>query len=242
VPPKEKGVVGAHLTPAMEGNILIGPTAEFIQGKDDVATTRTMMDVLLSEARELLPGLPTGSMIQSFSGIRSKNVDEEGGGLGDFVIEESSRVPGLVNLVGIESPGLTCLPVIPDLVTEILRDSMRLVEREEYEPARPTGMRFSEMDSSEKGSLVASDPDHGRVVCRCEHVTKREILKALAGPVGASTVQGVKMRTRATSGRCQGGFCLPRIVDIMEEQGSDATEITFKGKGSSLFKGRVRDE
>jgi glycerol-3-phosphate dehydrogenase len=240
VPPKERGVVGVHLTPTMEGNILIGPTAEFLDDRDDVATTRPMMDVLLREARSLLPSLPGGSVIQSFSGIRSKNVDEQGGGLGDFVIEESGRVPGLINLVGIESPGLTCSPVIPELVADLLRSSIRLVEREDYNPRRLPREKFSEMDVSGRESLVASHPDHGRVVCRCEHVTKREIAEALDGPVGASTVHGVKMRTRATSGRCHGGFCLPRIVEIMEEKGMDATEVTFKGKDSKLFTGRVR--
>jgi len=242
VPPREQGVLGVHLTPTIEGNILIGPTAEFIEHREDLATTRAMMDILLSEARELLPDLPAGAVIRSFSGIRSKNVDEKSGGLGDFMIEESRHVPGLINLTGIESPGLTSAPSIPPIVVDILGESGKLVEKDDYDPRGRPVRRFSDMSTGGKAHMAGRHPGHRQVICRCEHVTRQEVLESLDGPTGARTIHGIKMRTRATTGRCQGGFCLPRIVEIMEGKGMDITAITLKGGKSRLFQGRVRDD
>ncbi|MCK4613692.1 MAG: NAD(P)/FAD-dependent oxidoreductase [Thermoplasmata archaeon] len=242
IPPKEKGVVGVHLTPTIEGNILIGPTAEFIEHKDDLATTGPMMKTLLLEAKGLLPGLPLNAVIQGFSGIRSRITDEKSGDIGDFIIEESRHVPGLINLIGIESPGLTCAPSIPRLVADILSGLRRLKKKENYDPHRTAVERFATLDAPGKARLVEQNPDHGHIVCRCEHVTRSEVIEALDNPLGVRTLDSVKMRTRATMGRCQGGFCLPRIVEIMEEKGMDPTDLTLKGGRSRLFSGRVRDE
>ncbi len=242
IPPKEKGVLGVHLTPTIEGNILLGPTAEFLDEKNDTATTRSKMDILLSEARDLLPDIPGNAVIQSFSGIRSKTVDEKGGGLGDFVISESTKVPGLINLIGIESPGLTCSAIIPEYVISILRDLIKLVPDETFDPVRRPRESFAEMPNSTRSRLIRENPDHGHIICRCEHVTREEVMGSLTNPIGAHSIDAIRLRTRATKGRCQGGFCLPKIVEILEERGVDETGITWKGGKSRLFTGRVRDD
>lgn len=242
IPPKEKGVLGVHLTPTIEGNILLGPTAEFIEEKNDTATTRSKMDILLNEARDLLPEIPANAVIQSFSGIRSKTVDEKGGGLGDFVISESKKVPGLINLIGIESPGLTCSAVIPEYVISILRELITLEPDETFDPIRRPRESFSDMSNTTRSKLILENPDHGHMICRCEHVTRQEVIESLDNPIGANTIDAIRLRTRATKGRCQGGFCLPKIVEILKERGENETGITWKGQRSHLFSGRVRDE
>ena len=246
VPPRDLRVLGIHLTPTVDGTILIGPSAEFIDHRDDVATTGEVMRTLLREARALIPSLPEGSVIQSFSGLRPKLNPPGSREVGDFIIEESPRVPGLINLLGIESPGLTASPAIPAVVLELLEDLVPLAEKQGAEhgdghawnPGPRLPLRFADMTPGERARLVAADPDHGRIVCRCELVTRGEVMRALNNPLGSRSILGVRMRTRATLGRCQGGFCIPRIVEVMRETGLEDHEITLRGGGSVLFPGR----
>jgi len=242
VPPADHRVLGVHLTPTIDGNILIGPSAEFIESKLDLATTDEKMKILLEEAQDLLPGIPVSAVIQSFSGNRPKINEPSCGEVGDFIIEESSKVPGLINLIGIESPGLTCSPSIPPMVVDIILRSKKLIEKENWKPTNPQRPRFADLEPQEKAALIKHDPAHGEVVCRCEHATKREVLDALNNPLGARSLLSVKMRTRTSMGRCQGGFCTPRIVEIMQEMGIPADEITLKGPDSPLFARRDADE
>ena len=237
VPPKDQRVLGIHLTPTIDGNILIGPSAEFIDHRDDLATTRDVMQTLLREAKDLLPPIPEKTVIQSFSGLRPKLNDPSSPTVGDFIIEESPKVPGLINLLGIESPGLTSSPILPSLVIDILRDITELREKDStsWNPGSPSRKRFAEMKTRERATLISGDSDHGHIVCRCEHVTKREVEQALDNPLGGRSLMSVKMRTRATMGRCQGGFCTPRIIGIMQERGINPDTITLKGGTSSLF-------
>lgn len=237
VPPKDQRVLGIHLTPTIDGNILIGPSAEFIEHRDDLATTQDVMRTLLREAKDLLPPIPERAVIQSFSGLRPKLNDPTSTTVGDYIIEESPTVLGLINLLGIESPGLTSSPAIPSMVIDILGELTPLKEKEAgaWDPRNPSRMLFAEMTAEERTELIRTDPEHGQIVCRCEHVTKREVEEALDNPIGGQSIISVKMRTRATMGRCQGGFCTPRIIGIMEERGIDADSITLKGGESSLF-------
>ena len=242
VPPADHRVLGVHLTPTIDGNILIGPTAEFIDEKLDRATTQEQMRILLSEAKDLLPSLPLDSVIQSFSGIRPKINDATCTEVGDFIIEESPKVPGLINLIGIESPGLTCSPSLPLVVTDILSDIIILKEKDTWDPVEPIRKPFRDMNSQERIEAIQLYPDHGQIICRCEHVTRKEIIDAIKNPIGARSMISVKKRTRAGMGRCQGGFCTPRIVGIMHELGIEPEDITLKGGHSNLFVKEVVDD
>lgn len=235
-PRKGIGGLGVHLTPTTEGDILVGPSAEYIEDPDDTASTAEIQRKLLDEAVQLLPGLSGRVPIASYCGIRAKQAEPSEGGFRDFVIRAEESCPGLVNLIGIESPGLTASVPIARLVCRLVGGFIPLEENPGFDPVRKPPIRFRDKSPEERAALVASNPDWGEVVCRCRNVTRREILDALENPLGVRTVTAVKYRTRACSGRCQGGYCLSRIADIMlREFGMRPEEITLRGPGSELF-------
>ncbi|MHA1332733.1 MAG: NAD(P)/FAD-dependent oxidoreductase [Candidatus Odinarchaeia archaeon] len=240
VPPKDVDVLGVHLTPTIEGPILVGPSSQFIEEREGTNTTREMLETILSEAMEILPSFPNKGIIRNFAGVRPKIAGQKEGGKADFIIEESD-VENFIILGGIESPGLTAATPIARKVVEIISKKIDLVENESFNPYRQGIKRFSELSPSKKAELINKDENYGEIICRCEQVTKAELLSALNNPLGVKTLNGIKKRIRATAGRCQGGFCLPRIVEILEKQLKDPVkEITLKGKGSELFVRRVR--
>jgi glycerol-3-phosphate dehydrogenase len=200
------------------------------------------MEQLKREGHELLPGLSTSDFIRSFSGLRPKQTSPKEKGYKDFVIESRKDIPGFINLVGIESPGLTCSPAIALMVKDMVREKIPLEENDSFIAERQ-GLpgTFSELPSEEKSDLVAQNPDYGEIVCRCEQITKKEILDAIENPLGSRTIAGIKYRARAMMGRCQGGFCLPRIVEILEKEfGYHPEDFILNRPGSGLFTGRVR--
>lgn len=234
--------LGIHLTNTVDGNILIGPSNEYIDDRDDCASTTAVMEQLKKEGHELLPGLSTTDFIRSFSGVRPKQTSPEEGGFKDFVVESRRDIPGFINLVGIESPGLTSAPAIALMVRDMVGEKLTLVEKDNFIAERPgRAETFSELSPEEKADLVAGDPDYGEIVCRCEQITKREILDAIQNPLSGRTILGIKYRARAMMGRCQGGFCLPRIVEILEKEfGYRPEDFMLNRLGSRLFTGRVR--
>jgi len=241
VPRPGVGGLGVHLTPTIEGNILIGPSAEYIKTKCDYGVTRDVMSKLFSEAKELLPPIGIKDVIRNYSGIRSKLVGPQVGGFGDFVIEESKVVEGLIQLIGIESPGLTSSVPISKRVRDIIANKEEIVEKPDFISQRKGIVEFRELCCDEKDRLIRKCPEYGEIVCRCEHITKREIMDAIENPLGVKTLAGIKYRTRAMMGRCQGGYCLTRIVEILtKEYGIPVEEITLRGKDSKLFEGRVK--
>jgi len=243
VPPKKLGVLGIHITPTIEGNILLGPSAEYIDDPLDKITTKKMMETLFDEAKELMPSLPNNSAINAYSGIRCKLVSKEKGGWADYRIEESKKTPGLINLIGIESPGLTAAPAIAKEITKIVSKSIKLKIKENFKTIKFKNKRFSELSSKEQSNLIKKDESYGRMVCRCENITEYEVIKALSNPLGAQTLSSVKFRCRAGMGRCQGGFCTQRIVRIMAEKFKiDINKIKLKSKNSNLFYGRTREK
>ncbi|UCG68932.1 MAG: NAD(P)/FAD-dependent oxidoreductase [Thermoplasmata archaeon] len=242
-PPPENGSggLGVHLTPTIEGNILIGPSAKYIEGKEDTRTTKEGMEKLLLGATSLLKNLPKDAYIQSYAGIRCKLIPQTCEFSGDFVIEEDEGVKGFINLMGIESPGLSASPAITKKVVDIIKANEDLKIKEDFK-TRKGRMRFHKLDLKEKVNLIDSNPRHGHLICRCENVTEREVIDAIENPLEVRTLSGIKYRCRATMGRCQGGFCRARIVKIMEEQfGEDVKDITQRGPGSFLFVGRTKD-
>jgi glycerol-3-phosphate dehydrogenase len=240
VPPKELGGLGIHLTPTTDGNIMLGPSAEYLPEPDDYGNTSEVMDRLFMESFEFLPKISRKDIIKSFSGIRPKLIAEGSKAPADFIMEESRKVPGFINLIGIESPGLTGAPAIATRISEMVKDIKGgLMENGAFDPVENPRMRFSELSHREKSELIQKDPNYGIVVCRCQTVTKKEVMDALDNPLGARSIFSVSKRCRATLGRCQGGFCTPKIIEIMEEMyHPKASEITYAGKGSELFSGK----
>ncbi len=235
------GGLGVHLTPTMHGNIIIGPSAEYIDARDDCSTTSEIMDKLLAEAAELMPSIERRYVIGGYAGIRPKQAPPGEGGYRDYVIKEEEKCPGLIDLIGIESPGLTASIPIAEMVRDIVGRSIQLTERKDFIAERAAPVRFSELSEEEQRELIAEDPEYGEIICRCQKVTKREIRSAIENPLGARSISAVKYRAWATTGRCNGGYCLTRIVDMLvNEYGMKPEEITFRGKGSEMFSGEVK--
>jgi glycerol-3-phosphate dehydrogenase len=241
VPPRDDPGLGIHITPTLEGNILLGPSAEAVGDKHDVATTKEVAAKLKAEAARLMPELAGVPFIHAYAGIRPKLVDPSGGGrFEDFICEASAMRPGWISLVGIESPGLTAAPALAEMVVAMLGARMALQLKADFLPELPVKKRFAALDDEKRAGRVANDANWGEMICRCEHVTRAEVLAALRNPFGARTFDAVKRRTRCGMGRCQGGFCTPRIVEIVQEEGVAADRITKRGGGSRLFDGRLK--
>jgi glycerol-3-phosphate dehydrogenase len=237
VPPEEGGL-GVHVTPTVDGNVLICPSAEYVHAPDEAGTTADTLEQLVEEARELCPGLRPRDVIASFAGVRAR-LGRGAYGTSDFVIEESAKAPGLVNLLGIESPGLTAAPAIAERAAALVFAHFpEAAPRADYGRDVRAPARFAELDDAARDHLAADDPDARTIVCRCEQVTRAEVLRALDDPLGVRSLAGVRARCRAGAGRCQGGFCGPRIVGILRERyGLEPTEITQKGPGSEILTG-----
>lgn len=242
VPPKELGVLGIHITPTIEGNILIGPSAEFIEDLIDKKTTKNTMKTLFEEAKKIIPMLPKNSVIRAYSGIRCKLASSEEGGLADYRIENSRQTQGLINLLGIESPGLTAAPAIAKEVIKMISQHINLKTKSIRKSKKIMKKRFSEMSEKKQVDLIKKDERWGRIVCRCEQITEKEIINALSNPLEAKTISAVKYRCMAGMGRCQGGFCTQHIIRIMEKQfGMSIEEIKLRSPNSNLFFGRTRE-
>ena len=241
VPRPGVGGLGVHLTPTIDGNLLIGPSAEYVSEQEALETTADMLRQLAAEAKELLPALNMRLVIGAYAGIRAKLVPKGAANYGDFIIEESPLVGNLIQLIGIESPGLTAsLPIahmVESMVTNRLRPAVKPVWTAEYAGIR----RFSGLTELEQAALIKSDPEYGEIVCRCETVTKAEIRQAYCNPLGATAIISIKNRVRATMGRCNGGYCLSRIVDMMRNEYSVQTEgINLRREGDRPFTGVVK--
>jgi len=235
------GGLGVHLTPTVDGNLIIGPSAEYIGEREDYSCTAAAMEKLFAEAKQLLPSLERRDIIGNYAGIRPKLAPPGEGGYRDFVIREEEDCPGLINLIGIESPGLTASYPIARMVRELVAGHVKLAEKKEFQPVRRGIVRFRDLPEEEQGKLIAEDPEYGEIVCRCQRVTKREIRQAIENPLGARSISAIKYRAWATTGRCNGGYCLTRIVDMLvNEYGMRPEEITYRGPGSELFCGKVK--
>jgi len=225
--PISKGIL---VTRTIHGNVMLGPNANDVASKEDLSTTAAGLNEVMAGALRLVPGLDPRMVIRTFAGLRAA------GNTGDFRIEIPQGLYGLLVLAGIESPGLTAAPAIAEYVVEMLREAgLRLVERPDYNPLRQGIPRFSRLSRAEQEALIARDPRYGHVICRCETVTEGEIVAACHAPIPARTYDALKRRTRVGSGRCQGAFDTPLVIQIMaRELGLSPLEITLKG-GRSRF-------
>lgn len=224
---------GVLVSPTVDGNVYAGPTAMNISDKEDTSTTPEGLWYLKRLGKKTAPGLAFGKVITSFTGLRA--VAE---GVGDFIISREPGVPGFVNAAGMCSPGLSSSPAVALLAVDELRQAGLVLNRKEgFIPVLVHEKPFREMNDDERRQAVQRDHRHAHIVCRCETVTEAEIVRALHGPVPAASLDGLKRRTRAQTGRCQGGFCGPRLMEIISrETGKPMNEITKSGGGSWLVR------
>lgn len=226
---------GVLVTPTCHGNILVGPTATDVTDKDDVATTPEELASAFDRALLTMPSLNRRNIITQFSGLRA-HLDTD-----DFVIGESAAVKGLYNVAGIESPGLSSAPAIAVHVAEEIAQKLSLGKNANYVAERKGIPHFATLSDEERQKLVAENPLYGRIVCRCETVTEGEIVEAIRRKPGAVDMDGVKRRTRQGMGRCQAGFCTPRVMEILSrELGVPMTEVTKRGGNSQFVIGRTK--
>ena len=228
---------GVLISPTAHGNALLGPSAEDIPDPDDTATTRTGLDFVLEKCRLTWPKVNVRSVITTFSGVRA-HPDTD-----DFIIGPVHGAPeNAFEAIGIESPGLTAAPAVAEELAEMVAEYMKLPPAQFLRPAVPLLKPFSAMTDEERAEACRKDPDYGRIVCRCEVVTEAEIRDAIRRPVGAKSIDGVKRRTRAGMGRCQGGFCSPRVMEILcEELHLSPLNITKCGGESRLLVGTLNE-
>ncbi len=241
VPKPGIGGLGVHLTPTIDGNIIIGPSAEYQDEPDDYATTAEVMDKLFNEAKALLPAMERRYIIGNYCGIRPKQAPKGEGSFRDFVIKEEEKCPGLINLIGIESPGFTASIPIARMVREMLSQHILLEQKDDFNPIRKPRTRFRELSKEEQEKLIKQDPEYGEIICRCQNVTRREIRDAIENRFGARSISSIKYRAWATTGRCNGGYCLAKIVDMLvKDYGMKPEEIDYRSVGSEMFCGEVK--
>lgn len=227
---------GVLVAPTVDGNVFAGPTAVNVNDKEDTSVDANFVEVLATLALEATPSLNLRNTIRSFAGVRAQP------STGDFIITSSEKDARMIHAAGICSPGLTSAPAIAEAVEEELRiTGLVMAEKAVFNPYRKHIPVFRNMTEQERREAITRNPLYGRVICRCENVTEAEIVEAVRR--GARTVDGVKRRTRAGMGRCQGGFCTPRVMEIIAREAQiPEEEITKSGGASYMVAGKTRQE
>ncbi|MCX0398062.1 NAD(P)/FAD-dependent oxidoreductase [Clostridium perfringens] len=218
---------GVLVTPTAEGNLLVGPNA--VEGKT-LETSREGIDEILDKSKKSLEELPVARILNTFSGIRPKTKG------GDFIIEEVEDAKNFINVIGIDSPGLTAAPAIGVYVVNMIKERLDLVEKKNFKKTREKIVRFAELSLEEKNKLIKEKPAYGHMICKCEFVTEGEIVEAIHRPIKALTVDAIKRRTRASMGGCQGiGCTLPISKILSRELGIDISDINKNSEGSPVI-------
>ncbi|MDI6600780.1 MAG: NAD(P)/FAD-dependent oxidoreductase [Thermoanaerobacteraceae bacterium] len=228
---------GILVTPTVHGNLMLGPTAEDIEDKEFRETTPEGIQKAIEGAMKTTRAFNLRNVITTFTGVRPVPDTE------DFIIGESKLVPGFINASGIESPGLTSAPAIAEMVVDIVKEAgLHMEEKPDFNPKRRPVIRFNELTDEEKKEVIKQNPAYGHVICRCETITEGEIIDAIRRPVGARSLDGIKRRTRAQTGRCQAGFCTPRVAEILaRELNMTLSDVTKFGGNSKLLLYRVKE-
>ncbi|EOU2033752.1 FAD/NAD(P)-binding oxidoreductase [Clostridium perfringens] len=218
---------GVLVTPTAEGNLLVGPNA--VEGKT-LETSREGIDEILDKSKKSVEELPVARILNTFSGIRPKTKG------GDFIIEEVEDAKNFINVIGIDSPGLTAAPAIGVYVVNMIKERLDLVEKKNFKKTREKIVRFAELSLEEKNKLIKEKPAYGHMVCKCEFVTEGEIVEAIHRPIKALTVDAIKRRTRVSMGGCQGiGCTLPISKILSRELGIDISDINKNSEGSPVI-------
>ncbi len=230
---------GILAIPTVHGNLLLGPTALDILEKDGTDTSREGLEQIVEKAALSIRHIPKKDVITSFAGLRAHiteyayGQENAAGAKGDFVIGEIPDAPGFIDVAGIESPGLTSAPAIGEYVAYMVKKLLGLKEKSGFISQRKGIPNMALLPDEERHKLIRQNPAYGNVICRCEMVTEGEILDAIRRPLGAVTTDGIKRRTRAGMGRCQAGFCNPKVVEILAgELGKDESSIRKSGEDS----------
>ena len=230
--PTEKGK-GIVVTPTVDGNLLIGPTSTFQDSKEDKITTQEDLNKIREGSALTTKNLPYSSVIRSFSGLRAHEEKD------DFVIREVKN--RFYDCSGIESPGLSSCFAIGEYVSNMVSRDLNLNENSKFNGHRDPIIQTNELTEEEHQLLIKNNPKYSKVICRCESVTEQEIIDAIRRPLGAKTVDGIKRRVRASAGRCQGGFCLPKLIEILSrELDIPMEEVVQNEPGSNYTFGKLK--
>lgn len=221
---------GVLITPTVDGNFLIGPTSE--DGEDITKTTDSGLNDIKKKAGLILNNINFKNAIREFSGVRVISGD-------DFIIEKSQKQPGVINLAGICSPGLSSAPAIAEYVVELLGYDLK--EKENLKELKDYTL-LKNLPLNKQKELIKGNPDYGEVVCKCEKITKGDILSALNRPLKVRSVDGIKRRTNAGMGGCQGGFCFTKVVNlILKSRKIKYEEVLKENRGSEVAVGNIRE-
>ena len=227
---------GKLMCPTIHGNMLVGPTAEDQESKVDKSTTSEGLESIANDVKNLVPNVNLRDTITQYSGLRP-NRNPEG-----LHFDMYDDLKGYINLSGVRSTGLTLSVAMGKyVVQQIIMHGENLKLKTNFIPNRKGVIKFSEQPYEVQDELIKKNPLYGNVICRCEKITEGEILDAIHRPLGAKSVDGVKRRVRAGMGRCQGGFCGPKVIEILaRELKVDADEITKNNTGSNMVFGKTR--
>jgi len=222
---------GVLVTPTVHGNVLAGPDAEDLNDKENLSTTSERLDFVREHALKSIEELNFREGIRNFAGLRAQPSTN------DFIIEEVEDAKGFIDVAGIKSPGLSSAPAIALDVVEIAKEILGNVEKKEnFNPKRKPHYEFITESPEKKAELIKEDKRYGNMICRCENITEGEIVDVIHRNVGATTVDGVKKRCRPGMGRCQGGFCGPRIQEILaRELNISLEEVILDKEGSYIL-------
>ncbi len=227
---------GVLVAPTVDGNVFAGPTAVNVDDREDTSVTPEGLEEMTRLSKRSVPNLNLRAVIRSFAGLRAQP------STGDFVIGPSETNDRFINVAGICSPGLTSAPAVALMVADILKNQgLAMEENPTYDPIREPIAEFRRMDNAQRAEAIRKDSRYGRMICRCEYVTEGEIVEAIRR--GARSVDAVKRRVRAGMGRCQGGFCAPRVIELISrELNIPIEEVTKFGGNSKMLAGKLGEE
>ncbi|MBQ3417921.1 MAG: NAD(P)/FAD-dependent oxidoreductase [Ruminococcus sp.] len=227
---------GILVTPTVHGNTIVGPTAFDIEDKESTATTADAIEEVIQKSALSIKDLPVRQVITSFAGLRARENGK------DFILGECEDAEGFFDCAGIQSPGLSSAPAIGEYTAKLIAEKLSLKEKADFDPYRKDFLNPSKLSLEERNELIKKDPAYGVIVCRCESVSEGEIIDAIRRTPGARSLDGVKRRVRAGMGRCQAGFCSPKVMEILRrELGCSLEEITKSGRDSYIVRGRTKD-
>ncbi|MDU5109448.1 MAG: NAD(P)/FAD-dependent oxidoreductase [Clostridium sp.] len=231
---------GGGVISTIDGNLLIGPDAIETYNKEDSSTDPESIKKVFERQKEISPLLSTSDIITYFTGTRAATYEE------DFIIKKGHFTNNIVHAAGIQSPGLTAAPAIAldvaKMVVDLLSKNNSIEKNNNFNPYRKSIVRASELDIDERNKLINDNSDYGVIVCRCEEISKGEIVESLRRSVPCDTLDGIKRRVRAGMGRCQGGFCSPLIAQIIaEEKGIELKDVLKNGEKSNILYGSTKE-